>query len=81
MGQSGHGKSSGLYFSYGNKNENHQLGTGFLYTKVSAVKRVQFVSERMPYIVLRGHWCNTILFNVHPSSKEKSDESKVCTRN
>jgi len=26
--------------------------------------------------VLRGHWCNIILVNVHATSEEKSDESK-----
>jgi hypothetical protein len=24
---------------------------------ISAVKRVEFVSDRMPYIILRGRWC------------------------
>ena len=41
---------------------------------VSAVKRVQFVSNRVSYIVLRGRWCN--ILNVHASSEEKSDDSK-----
>jgi hypothetical protein len=33
-------------------------------TIMSAVKRVEFVSDTMSYIILRGHWCDTIL-NVH----------------
>src|SRR5215510_13192220 len=41
-----------------------------------SVKRVQFVSDRISYIVLRGRWCNIIILNVHAQSEEKSDESK-----
>ena len=35
---------------------------------VSAVKRVEFVSDRMSYIVLRGGWCNIIVLYVHSPS-------------
>jgi len=28
------------------------------------------------YIVLRGHWCNIIVLNVHAPSEEKTDDSK-----
>ena len=40
------------------------------------MKRVEFVSDRLSYIVLRGRWRNIIFVNVHASSEEKSDESK-----
>jgi len=30
----------------------------------------------MPYIVLRGRWCNIIILNVHAPSEEKSDDAK-----
>ena len=43
---------------------------------VSAVKRVEFVSDRLSYIVLRGRWRNIILVNVHAPSEEKNEESK-----
>jgi len=43
---------------------------------VSAVKLVEFVSDRMSYIVLRGRWCNIIVQNVRAPSGEKSDDSK-----
>jgi len=43
---------------------------------VSAVKRVEFVSDRVSYIVLRGRWFNIIVLTVHAPSEEKSDDSK-----
>ena len=43
---------------------------------VSAVKRVQFVSDRVSYIVLRVRWCNIIVLNGHAPSEEKGDDSK-----
>jgi len=40
------------------------------------VKRVEFVSDRLSYIVLSVCWHNIIVVNVRAQSKEKSDESK-----
>jgi hypothetical protein len=46
-------------FFYVRGNENNELGTGFFVHKkiMSAVKRVEFVSDRMSYIIIRGPWC------------------------
>ena len=46
------------------------------YRIVSAVKTVEFVSDRVSYIVLRGRWCNIKVLNVHAPSEDKSDDSK-----
>jgi hypothetical protein len=43
---------------------------------ISAVKILEFISDWMLYIVLRGRWCNIIVLNVHAPSGEKSDDSK-----
>jgi len=42
----------------------------------SAVKRVEFVSDKESYIILGCRWCNIIVLNMHAPSEEKSDDSK-----
>jgi hypothetical protein len=40
---------------------------------ISAVKRVEFVSDRMSYIILRGRWSHVIVLNVHAPTEDKTD--------
>jgi hypothetical protein len=65
-------------FFYGKGNQNHKLGTGFFVHKriISAVKRVEFVSDRMSYIILRGCWYHILVLNIHASTEDKNDDVK-----
>jgi hypothetical protein len=44
---------------------------------ISAVKRVEFVSDRMSYIILRGHWCHIVVLNVHAPTEDKTHDVKA----
>jgi hypothetical protein len=43
---------------------------------ITAVKRVQFVSDRMPYIILVSSWCHIIGLNVQAPTEDKIDYVK-----
>jgi exonuclease III len=65
-------------FFYVNGNTDHHLGTGFFVRKriISTVRRVEFVSDGMSYITLRGRWCDIIVLNVHAPTEDKCDDTK-----
>jgi hypothetical protein len=42
----------------------------------SALKRVEFVSDRMSYIILRGRWCRIIVLDVRAPTEDKTDDVK-----
>jgi hypothetical protein len=39
---------------------------------ISAVNMVEFVSDMMSHIILRGHWCHIIVLNVHAPTEDKT---------
>jgi exonuclease III len=41
---------------------------------ISAVMRVEFLSDMMSYI--RGYWCHIIVLNIHAPTKDKNDDMK-----
>jgi hypothetical protein len=43
---------------------------------ISAVKKVEFVSDRMSCIILRGRWCHIIVLNVHAPTEDKTVDVK-----
>jgi hypothetical protein len=43
---------------------------------ISAVKKFEFVSDMMLYIILRGRWCHIIVLNVHAPTESKTDDVK-----
>jgi hypothetical protein len=65
-------------FCYRKGNGNHELGIGLFVHKriISAVKKVEFVNDRMSYIILRCRWCHIIVLNVHAPTEDKIEDVK-----
>ena len=63
---------------YGEGNANQQLGTGFfVHRRIrSAVKKVEFISDHVSYITLKGRWCDIVVLNVHAPSEDMDDDIK-----
>jgi exonuclease III len=58
------------------QNEKEESETVFFFVHkriLSAAKRVEFVSDRMSYIILRGHWFHIFVLNVHAPTEEPDD--------
>jgi hypothetical protein len=78
VGSGGISSNRQLYIFYGKGNVNHHLGTGFLVHNriVSTVKRVEFVTDRMSYINLKGRSYVIIVLNVRAPAEDKDDDIK-----
>jgi hypothetical protein len=73
-------KEQGITSLFKIENQNYQLEKGFFFVHlrtVLAVKRVHFLSNRVSYRVLRGHWFNIIVLNVLSPSEGKNYSSRV----
>jgi hypothetical protein len=57
---------------------NHELGIGSCVHKIKipAVKRFEFVSDRTPYIILIGHWCDINDLKLHAKTEDTTDGVK-----
>jgi hypothetical protein len=65
-------------FFYGKVIDNHELDTNFFGHKriISAAKMVEFVCNRMSYIIISCLWCDIIVLNVHAPTEDKTDDEK-----
>jgi hypothetical protein len=62
---------------YGNGNAINHAGTSLFMRKgiILQVKREEFISDRMPYIMLRGCWSDIVL-NVPALTEDETDDTK-----
>jgi hypothetical protein len=56
--------------------QNQQANVHFHKRIILAVKRVEFVSDRMSHIILKGRWCDIIDLNVHAPTEDKTYDMK-----
>jgi hypothetical protein len=40
------------------------------------IAAVEYVSDKMSYIILRSRWCHIIVLNIHAPTEDKTDDVK-----
>jgi hypothetical protein len=48
----------------------------FLFVHTRVISAVEFLTDTMSYIILRGRWCHSIVQNVHAPTVDKTDEAE-----
>jgi hypothetical protein len=79
MEQRWHGTSRRIYIFLWNGGMRimNKVQVFFLHKRIiSAVKRVEVVSNRMSRLILSGCWCYIILLNVYAPTEDKTDDMK-----
>ena len=71
-------ESANYTLFYGGGNTNHQVGTRFFVHRRlrSAVRKVEFISDRVSCITLKGRWSDIIVLNVHDLSEDNDGNIK-----
>jgi hypothetical protein len=78
VGRGGISNSRQLYiFLWKNKCYSSLREGFFVHNRIiSAVKKVEFVSDRMLHITLKDRWCDIIVLNVQAPTEDKDDDIK-----
>jgi hypothetical protein len=63
---------------FGTWNVRSLYRAGILMTVLKELARykIDLVSDRMSYIILRGRWCHIIVLNVHAPTEDETDNLK-----
>jgi hypothetical protein len=70
-------QQANIYFSMERMRIMNSIQAFFVHKRfMSVVKRVDFVSDRMLYIIVRGRWCDIIVLIVHAPTEDKIDDMK-----
>jgi hypothetical protein len=48
-----------------------------VHKRISVVTWVEFISERLSYIILRGRWCHIIVLKIQAPTEDKIDDVKA----